>query len=90
MSFLPLGREGGGGREEGEEKRGKRICAEISRVVGFSSVTEEMGKPKSRKGIEFPKAVLRLAKLSWNPDLSETKLAATEPCCLLRISNTIH
>lgn len=76
MSFPPLGREGGEGREEGEEKRGKGICVEISRVVGFSSFTEEMGKPKSRRGMEFPKAVLRLAKLSWKPDLSETKLWA--------------
>ena len=60
-------RDAGGreeGREEGEEKRGNRICVEISGVVEFSSVTEEMGKPKSRRGIEFPKAVLRLAKLS--------------------------
>ena len=37
------------------------MCVEISRVIGFSSFMEEMGKPTSRRGMEFPKAMLRLA-----------------------------
>jgi len=47
-----LGREGGEGREE---KRGKGICVEISRVVGFLSFRKRWGNQKAEGGWNFPR-----------------------------------